>query len=610
MNRTEIISFFKNRIQEFKTQEIHFRKLDQRLSFFRITWFILILIGIVMLANSRAFYEMAGLGILGLFIFIFSIKYHQKIKFKFRQFQILRQINDQEIKRLKGDFSTFQSDGSSFINVEHPYTSDLDIFGKNSLFQWLCRSSTVSGQKKLAEFLKQPASNSIILLRQEAIAELAQNTDFRHQFEAYGKHFQNLEKVQKFTNPFTFEELIFKDKKLIILSFLMPILLGLSLIGSFFGVPILISVVIFIANSLILRKNFQKISNITQKTIQYLTEIQAFVFLAEMVERTSFKSSHLIQLRKSLLEENTSEKNSASLVIKKLYQTIENLSFRENPYFYLFFNIPFLWELHQIRRFEHLRVKYESQFPKWFEVIAEIDALNSFGGIAFAQEEFHFPEITEIPYHFEAKNLAHPLIFPLEQRIANDFKMSKKRVCNLITGSNMSGKSTFLRTVGLNIVLASAGAPVCADRLQVTPFQLFTSMRTQDSLSESTSSFYAELKRIQQLLELVESGEAVCYFLDEILKGTNSDDRHRGAKALIKQLQNQGVSGFISTHDLELGKQTDSMPHTVRNFSFNSQINGEELRFDYKISEGICQSFNASILMQKIGIEIDNYGKD
>jgi len=606
MNRTEIILFFQKRIQEFKAQEIHFRKLDQRLSFFRITWFILILIGVVILANNRAFYEMAGLGVLGLSVFVFSIKHHQTIKFKFRQFQILRQINEQEIKRLEGDFSTFQSDGSIFINAEHPYTSDLDIFGKNSLFQWLCRSSTISGQEKLAEFLKQPASKITILLRQEAVIELAQNTDFRHQFEAYGKHFQNLEKVQKYTNPFISKDLIFKDIKLIILSFLLPISLVLSLIGLFFGFSIIIPVVVFIINSMILGKYFQKITDITQKTIRYLTEIQAFVFLAEMIEKTDFKSSHLIQLRKSLLEENTSKRNSASLVIKELYRTIENLSFRENPYFYLFFNIPFLWELHQMRRFEQLKVKYEDQFPKWFEVIAEIDALNSFGGIAFAQEEFHFPEITEIPYYFEAKNLAHPLIFPLKQRVANDFKMTHKRVCNLITGSNMSGKSTFLRTVGLNMVLASAGAPVCADKLQVTPFQLFTSMRTQDSLSESTSSFYAELKRIRQLLELVESGEIVCYFLDEILKGTNSDDRHRGAKALIKQLQNHGVSGFISTHDLQLGKQANSMPHMVRNFSFNSQINAEELQFDYKISEGICRSFNASILMQKIGIEIDN----
>nr|WP_255709870.1 hypothetical protein [Pontibacter harenae] len=175
----------------------------------------------------------------------------------------------------------------------------------------------------------------------------------------------------------------------------------------------------------------------------------------------------------------------------------------------------------------------------------------------------------------------------------------------VITGSNMSGKTTFLRTVGINMVLAFTGAPACAEGFTVAPAQVYTAMRTVDNLAENTSSFYAELKRLRVLLELTAQGQPVFYLLDEILKGTNSRDRHHGAMALIRQLHKRNASGLISTHDLELGAMEQELPGSVYNYSFNSDIIGDEIKFDYKLQRGVCRSFNASKLMQLMGIEME-----
>ncbi len=601
MNKLKIIQFFKSQIKHFQDKETYFRHRDQQLSFFRISWFFVILIGVVWAANFRAFDWVLTIAFLGLIIFVISIKYHRNIKFQHQYFKILVRINQMEINRLEGNFSHFQHQGIRFMDAKHPYSSDLDIFGKNALFQWLCRAETASGQEKLAAFLQRPASKEDILKRQKAVQELAQKTSFRQDFQAHGMYFQNHKKVQFFKNPAESENMILPYQKLYFLSILLPILLIISVFGVFWGLPYGLPFLILVINGMVLKQNHEKITEIIEQTSKNLAEIQAFSALSKVIEKATFESDLLCKIQKDLIVEN----NSVSLIINKLERIIASLEFRGNAFFYGFFNLPFLWEIHQMRRFEKLKNQYKNQWQIWFDAVAKMEVLNSFGGVAFACQDFHFPIISDKPYHFEAQNLAHPLIFPAETRICNDFSMQGNGICNLITGSNMSGKSTFLRTVGINIVLALAGAPVCAEKMQVAIVQLFTSMRTEDSLSERISSFYAELKRIRQLLDRIEKDEQILYFLDEILKGTNSDDRHRGGKAIIKQLQNQGVSGFISTHDLDLGKQTEHLPNAVRNFSFNSQIEADKLVFSYQISEGLCRSFNASILMQQIGIKVD-----
>jgi DNA mismatch repair ATPase MutS len=254
-------------------------------------------------------------------------------------------------------------------------------------------------------------------------------------------------------------------------------------------------------------------------------------------------------------------------------------------------------------RLEKWKSGMESTVRKWFDALAEAEVLNSMACFAFANPEYILPETTGADFHYEARELGHPLILA-QKRVSNSFFVEGRGKTVVVTGSNMSGKSTFLRTLGINAVLALAGAPVCAASCRISVFQVFTAMRTQDSLEESVSSFYAELKRLRQLIDLLPEGQPVFYLLDEILKGTNSNDRHEGAKALIRQLHKHNATGLVSTHDLALGQMGEISPEYVTNYSFNSEFADGKLYFDYKLREGICQSFNASQLMRQMGIEV------
>ena len=311
----------------------------------------------------------------------------------------------------------------------------------------------------------------------------------------------------------------------------------------------------------------------------------------------------------------TSNERPASEAIGQLFKLTEALNYRRNPYFFLLFGVATLWDIHHLIQLERWRKTYGPDLSRWFDALGELEALNSLAGFVYAHPTYVTPDIVEDELTLDFTSASHPLL-PTERSVANSLTLTGAGQTVLITGSNMSGKSTFLRTVGANVVLALAGAVVSAERFWCSPVRVFTSMRTQDSLEESTSSFYAELKRLQTLINLTKqpvntsqersSREKlpVLYFLDEILKGTNSADRHRGAEALIRQLNHTTASGFVSTHDLELGQLTDA-DGFVRNYHFQSDLLNGELIFDYKLRNGICKSFNASQLMKAIGIDMD-----
>ena len=253
---------------------------------------------------------------------------------------------------------------------------------------------------------------------------------------------------------------------------------------------------------------------------------------------------------------------------------------------------------------EKWKNRYGDQVYSWFDRICEFEVIVSLARFSFANPEYSYARISDESYLFDSTELGHPLI-KSEERVYNHYSFSGEGSVEVITGSNMSGKSTFLRTIGINVVLALMGAPVCAKKLVVSRLQLFTSMRTKDNLEEHISSFYAELKRIELLLQITSDSKIpVLYMLDEILKGTNSHDRHKGAVALIKQLHKTKAFGFISTHDLELGQEAEELTYCF-NHHFSSDIVGSEIIFDYEIKPGICNSFNASSLMKNIGIEIE-----
>lgn len=543
------------------------------------------------------------ISIVGFYIlFILVMRWHSRLDYRYKQLQLLGKLNLQEIDRLQGKLHTFD-DGIAFKDDHHPYTSDLDIFGPDSLFQLMNRSVTSIGKLRLAQWFRQAAPAPEVLRRQEAVAELAKpdQQEWLQQAIVKPMHYKHLnENTQEFFDWLRAQDLYKAHPWLKLLVFVLPVLTLAAIAAWFYGYSGYIAGG-FLAVQYLLGLKFQKQrDDYYDKSIGMYEAMQSYTDQLRHIEPYTFKAPLLEDIRTGLYKGST----PVSTAIGKVATIIDYFSWRLSTLMSFFLNSILMWDLVWIYRLENWKVQHLDQVENSLDLLAEFEALTSMAAFQYAQPHFAIPELSAIPFELEAERLAHPLIFSVE-RIANDFRMQGAGKTIVVTGSNMSGKTTFLRTVGINMVLAFMGAAVCARRLKVAPAQVYTAMRTADNLAENTSSFYAELKRLRILLNMTEGEEPVFYLLDEILKGTNSRDRHAGAMALIRQLHRRNASGLISTHDLELGAMEQELPGSVENFSFNSTIEGDKILFDYTLQRGICRSFNASKLMQLMGIEME-----
>lgn len=591
---------FQSRKANFQNLAEQFQKKYNQWAIFRAILFLVIaLISFVIYQYLNGDYVIAVV-IIGISIFLFSVNKHLKIKYLRDRNSILSTLNEDEIKRLDNVFTRTET-GEQFAESNHFYASDLDIFGKQSLFKLLNRTHTYTGSSTLANWLKFPAQKTEILNRQESIEELSVKIDFRQNLEASAMLIEEVsESTQKLISwsqepeNETIKKPIFQYGK-----FLPYVTVSLILTWAFGYIPIGYPLLMLIIHGFILKQIYDIVSNALDQTIRLSSTLKAYANLSELIVNEVFTHQKLKDLQTELSE--------ASPSIRRLEDILNKLGNRANPIFALFVGIPLLWDIQYFIKLEKWKKSYQRNLPKWLVSIAEFETLNSFAGLRFANPDFIKPEISEDVILLKTKRLAHPMI-RRTKRIANDIELVGEGKTIIITGSNMSGKSTFQRTVAVNLVLALAGSVVCAEAFACSCMQVFTSMRTQDSLEEDTSSFYAELKRLKTLILAVNSKRfenlPILYFLDEILKGTNSKDRHEGAKALMLQLHKTTTSGFISTHDVELGDEFDDQGF-VENYSFSSEVVNDDLVFDYKLRLGVCHSFNASMLMKGIGIEME-----
>jgi DNA mismatch repair ATPase MutS len=305
-----------------------------------------------------------------------------------------------------------------------------------------------------------------------------------------------------------------------------------------------------------------------------------------------------------LQEKLLGNEQKASSQISNLKDILNRFDVRLNVLLFTILNTLFLWDVWQIRSLFGWKKQHNLQLKNWMATIAEIELINTLSIIHFNHPTWIFPTIVDPHFTFQAKGLGHPLL-PIDKSVTNAFTTEGTGKIVLITGSNMAGKSTFLRAVGCNVVLALMGAPVCAEQLTLSPIKLLSSMRIADNLAESTSTFYAELKKLKSIIESVNNHEKVLVLLDEILRGTNSLDRHTGSKALIKQFIRQNTIAILATHDVSLADESLVFPENITNYHFDVQVANDELFFDYQLKSGVCKSLNASILMRKIGIEME-----
>jgi MutS domain V len=560
--------------------------------------FILAAITTYFIVNSYGFTFAIPVFIVGFGLFLYTVNQHQNILLQFKKANLLVKINETEINRLAGNFNGL-ADGITFADPKHFYSTDLDLFGPSSIYQLINRTHTQAGGNNLANWLKNAAQKSDILARQSASQELSNLIDFRQNFEMEAllseKIGQPTEKLLTWIKSEANQKI---KKPLFKIASYLPFFTLAVLIGAILGYYSFYFVALMLLiQGIILKQIDEAVSAALEETEIAGDTLKSYAVLLQMIGNQNFTNSKLNDLKNRV--------NDSPKAIADLDNIIHNLSYRSNPAFAVTGGILMMWDLRFFKKLENWKATHKANLSTWLDVVSDFEAINSLAGFEYANPKYVRPIIVDEAIELVAKQLGHPMIKE-SHRVCNDIELSGIGKTHIITGSNMSGKSTFERTVGVNLVLALTGAVVCAESFECSIMQVFTSMRTQDSLKDETSSFYAELKRLKQLIEITQPNAQLLptfYFLDEILKGTNSKDRHIGAKALILQMNKANASGFISTHDVELGDELEGTAF-INNFSFSSEVKEGELIFDYKIRKGVCHSFNASDLMRKIGIEI------
>jgi hypothetical protein len=558
----------------------------------------------VLLAVILCIFTWKNSNLTGIIIFIFFsffillFKIHQQLFYKKNYSETLLTLAENENKALTYDFSAFDG-GSEYISAEHSFSCDLDLFGDQSLFQALNRTCTSQGTRFLAhQFLSPYSEKKTILENQESIQELASKQKWVNHFRVLGTINKNSNRKEDlFSINFSHTFLLYKNKFWEIVTYLIPgLYLGLLILTAFQLVSVLYFIplwlITFSINTFAGKHVNQIVNHLNNKTDILTTYISLF----KAIEDQNFKSSLLEKYR------NTLKKGiSSSKAIYKLDRYYVQLNMGMAYPMTLVFNPILCWNIRYAMKIEKWMDMYHDHLPDWFDSLARFDAWCSLSTYAYTHPGYCYPKINTEHFIWEGKELGHPL---LERSVCvtNDVKISKEKFFLVITGANMAGKSTYLRSIGVNHVLACIGAPVYAQSLEIFPGNLVTNLRTADSLINHESYFFSELKRLKMIIDRLHSGEHLFIILDEILKGTNSEDKQKGSLALMKQLISLNGNGIIATHDLVLGILETAYPNNIKNYRFEAEIFENELFFDYKLKEGVAQNMNATFLMKKMGI--------
>lgn len=587
---TERLSLTAGQLQQVKKQIF-------RISMLRLALFIAGIAGLYFFFNQTTLLIICiCLTFLPLFILV---KIHNRFFIRKEWLETQARIIQEELQALSGDYSSFE-DGKEYVNPEHPYSFDLDIFGRRSLFQSINRTCTFFGKVRLAEWLQNHLhEKTSIEKRQEMIREISEHTLFREQFRVAGlvHHGQSSdgEKIQAWSqSPAQYLHAGWVKAFIWGVPVINSLLLITSLAGwtSFSWLGLSFSIFLVLSFGIIKRATY-----IQETYGKQLKSLNGYARLIALAKAENWKSAGM----QELMERFNLNGQSPIQALQQLSKELDRLDLRNNQFLYVLLEGSIFFQLQEIVRIERWKARYGQHISKWLETVGELDALCSLGTFAYNHPQYTYPELTEKPFCFLATQMGHPLM-PASQCVKNDATIPSRPFFLIITGANMAGKSTYLRTIGVNYLLACIGAPVCCERLKLYPNQLITSLRTSDSLSDNESYFFAELKRLKRIIDLLNQGKQLFIILDEILKGTNSMDKQKGSFDLIRQFMQLKANGIIATHDLLLGSLIKQFPEEIRNYCFEADIKENELTFSYKLREGVAQNMNACFLMKKMGI--------
>ncbi|WP_142784217.1 MutS-related protein [Changchengzhania lutea] len=584
------LSYYKKHKEAYKQEAQKLYKKMTVLSTLRLLVFVGAGLSIYMLFKNWQF--AIAVAIFGISVFIYLLSKYTDIKAQ-RQLKLaLVKINEDEINIASGDFHN-RNEGLQFQDPQHFYSLDIDLFGRGSFFQFINRTTIKEGTQELADALKANAITDIGL-RQDAIKELSTKPQWRQFYSATSSlvqvetpAVQIINWLQEYTlfSPKMARWLpwAFTGLSVILIALVVFNIMDIAFIGYWLLFGLAIS-----------GYYLKKINILAANTDRVKDTFRQYALLLHLIENENF-TSRLLQQKQQQIQ---SEHKKASGIFKSFSKSLDALDNRNNLISAIFGNGFMLSDIKNSYKVEQWITEYATKVADWFEVVSFFDAYNSFGNYAYNHPEFIYPKLVTNSTVVKAKKLGHPLL-NVTKRVASDLTIENEQFF-IVTGANMAGKSTFLRTVSLHIVMANVGLPVCAQSSDYSPVKLITSMRTSDSLTDESSYFFSELTRLKYIVDAIQK-EPYFIILDEILKGTNSTDKAIGSRKFVEKLVASNATGIIATHDLslcEIERELDD----VKNYYFDAEIINDELHFDYTLKQGVCKNMNASFLLKKMDI--------
>lgn len=592
--------YYQTGLDNSRQQIRRYEALINRFSFFRL---FTIAAGIFLFYYSLK-YENQWIPVLVFFIIILVfaslVRKQNQFEKKRNYFRDLSEVLANELSSIESRGNIYDN-GSRWSDERHPYTSDLDIFGSRSLFELVNRCVSPGGNLRLAQWLQGPAAAGEADERQRAIQELACKRSWKHHFQAL-LLFANQSEEGHPENLFKYMRSAAEGRPAFLKFYLAVIpwiFLLVAALSWYFPFMILPLIVTGITNLFITQHYNARVMKAESQIGKMGRILSGLSGVVMAVEDENWDS----ELCKKLSEELKGGDKDSDLPgqIRRLSVLINQLAFGLSSVGPVM-NLIMAWNVRQFFAIEDWKKLNKVNFHRAFDTIATFEALISLSSLRNNYPSWAFPRIVETRnYTLSAKEIGHPMISP-GVRVLNDYHLQNELKIDIITGSNMAGKSTFLRTLGVNAVLALAGAPVCAEKMEVSRMLIFSYMRIRDSLNENTSTFKAELDRLKELLEMLKGKDKVFFLIDEMLRGTNSVDKYLGTKGVIEKLISRKAVGVIATHDLQIAELEQEHPGYIRNFYFDIEIDGDEMKFDYKLKAGECKTFNAALLLKRLGI--------
>jgi hypothetical protein len=584
------------------------QKLDTGLGYAKMVVFLAGVIAAILLLHSP---RLQGLLLIPVVIFAPLAVGHDRVQRAIRERKRVIEFYERGIARLQDRWAGTGDTGDRFLDLAHPYARDLDIFGKGSLFEFLCTVRTRAGEQTLARWLLHAARPEEIRSRQAAITEMKDRLRFRESLFVAG------ESVRLGVRPDALAS--WAERERMFPRWLAPALAPLAMVwvgaatyalfcqfewlaagGSIPKDSLRFAMLISIVNlgvSIALRR---RVSESAQAVEEAAEDLSLLAEVLQVLEQETFASARLRSLRASL----DSEDIAPSAAVKRLKWIVDWLAGRRNLLVQMF--SPFIFYSAELTMAaERWQQRFGSAIRGWLSTVGEFEALSALACYAWEHPADVLPEFVEQRACFEATGLAHPLL-PASTAVGNDLTLGSKTQLIVVSGPNMAGKSTFLRGVGINAVLAQCGAPVRATRLRLSPLAVGASICVLDSLQGGVSRFYAEIKRLKLLSDLAEEPAALLFLLDELLSGTNSRDRFDGTRFVVRALVRRGAIGMVTTHDLALTEIPQTMGEFAQNYHFEDSIEEGELKFDYRLHPGIVRTSNALTLMQAVGLKLED----